>query len=99
VIIIMQHVVAYRRMLASLYCASKLYHIPMHIVYLVSVTADLERSSEYSVRVHAMTVNGTGPPTPWIVVETFTHDLDGKTASLPSIYRYFSDILEFGLLI
>jgi len=47
------------------------------------------------VRVHAMTVNGTGPPTPWIVVETFTRDLDGKTASLQlAIYRYFSDILE-----
>ena len=56
-----------------------------HCVLWFLLTADLERSTEYSVRVHAMTVNGTGPPTPWILVETFTHDLDGKTASLLAI--------------
>jgi len=44
------------------------------------LSADLERSTEYNVRVQAMTVNGSGPPTPWISVQTFAHDLDGKAA-------------------
>lgn len=48
--------------------------------------ADLQRSTEYSVRVQAMTVNGTGPPSPWINAETFVHDLDGKTTILFVIY-------------
>ena len=45
------------------------------------LNADLDRSTEYSVRIQAMTVNGSGPPTPWFTVETFTHDLDGKAAT------------------
>uniref|UniRef100_A0AAQ6ADB6 Neogenin 1b n=1 Tax=Amphiprion ocellaris TaxID=80972 RepID=A0AAQ6ADB6_AMPOC len=36
----------------------------------------LERGTEYSFRVSAMTVNGTGPATEWITVETFESDLD-----------------------
>ena len=46
------------------------------------LSAGLERSTEYSVRIQAMTVNGTGPPSPWIDAETFAHDLDGKTTTL-----------------
>jgi len=42
------------------------------------LSADLERATEYNVRVQAMTVNGTGPATQWITAETFMHDLDGK---------------------
>ena len=49
--------------------------------------ADLQRSAEYSVRVQAMTVNGTGPPSPWITVETLAHDLDGRTATLLAILQ------------
>ncbi|XP_031704421.1 neogenin 1a isoform X4 [Anarrhichthys ocellatus] len=36
----------------------------------------LERGTEYSFRVSAMTVNGTGPATEWAAAETFESDLD-----------------------
>ncbi|XP_076879848.1 neogenin 1a isoform X3 [Brachyhypopomus gauderio] len=36
----------------------------------------LQRGTEYTVRVSAMTVNGTGPATDWITTETFDSDLD-----------------------
>ncbi|XP_068427578.1 neogenin 1a isoform X3 [Clinocottus analis] len=36
----------------------------------------LERGTEYSFRVSAMTVNGTGPATEWTSTETFESDLD-----------------------
>ncbi|XP_027553676.1 neogenin isoform X2 [Neopelma chrysocephalum] len=36
----------------------------------------LERGTEYSFRVAAMTVNGTGPATDWVSAETFESDLD-----------------------
>ncbi|XP_074477892.1 neogenin 1a isoform X4 [Sebastes fasciatus] len=36
----------------------------------------LERGTEYSFRVSAMTVNGTGPATEWNAAETFESDLD-----------------------
>nr|CAD7572598.1 unnamed protein product [Timema californicum] len=36
----------------------------------------LERSSQYQVRLWALTVNGTGPPTEWFNIETFENDLD-----------------------
>jgi len=54
------------------------------VLWLTELLLDvgLEHSTEYSVRVHAMTVNGTGPPTPWITAETFSHDLDGMSALL-----------------
>uniref|UniRef100_A0A3Q2XCX6 Neogenin 1b n=1 Tax=Haplochromis burtoni TaxID=8153 RepID=A0A3Q2XCX6_HAPBU len=36
----------------------------------------LEHGTEYSFRVSAMTVNGTGPATEWMTAETFESDLD-----------------------
>ncbi|XP_077375058.1 neogenin 1a isoform X7 [Festucalex cinctus] len=36
----------------------------------------LERGTEYSFRVSAITVNGTGPATDWTAAETFESDLD-----------------------
>lgn len=42
----------------------------------------LERGTEYSFRVAALTVNGTGPATDWISAETFESDLDGKIISV-----------------
>ncbi|XP_034431617.1 neogenin 1a isoform X5 [Hippoglossus hippoglossus] len=36
----------------------------------------LERGTEYSFRVSAVTVNGTGPATDWTATETFESDLD-----------------------
>ncbi|KAK6631106.1 hypothetical protein RUM43_014202 [Polyplax serrata] len=40
------------------------------------VLSDLHKGSLYQVRIWAMNVNGTGPPTDWIPVETFDNDLD-----------------------
>ncbi|XP_070178153.1 neogenin-like isoform X2 [Littorina saxatilis] len=37
---------------------------------------DLEKGTEYRVRIGAMTVNGTGPVTPWMTAETYSDDLD-----------------------
>lgn len=39
----------------------------------------LEKGSQYSFQVSAMTVNGTGPPSNWFTAETPENDLDGKT--------------------
>ena len=55
----------------------------------VCVSSGLERGTEYTFRVSAITVNGTGPATEWTTAETFESDLDGKEelslcASLPS---------------
>ncbi|XP_017565290.2 neogenin 1a isoform X7 [Pygocentrus nattereri] len=36
----------------------------------------LQRGTEYTVRVSAITVNGTGPATDWTTAETFESDLD-----------------------
>lgn len=40
------------------------------------VIKDLERGSAYQIRVWAMNVNGTGPASEWVDVETFQNDLD-----------------------
>uniref|UniRef100_A0A8D0BW31 Neogenin n=1 Tax=Salvator merianae TaxID=96440 RepID=A0A8D0BW31_SALMN len=45
----------------------------------------LERGTEYSFRVAALTVNGTGPSTDWISAETFESDLDeSRVPDVPS---------------
>lgn len=38
--------------------------------------SDLERATAYQIRLWAINVNGTGPPTEWIQVETYENDLD-----------------------
>ncbi|KAM9861346.1 neogenin 1a [Aulostomus maculatus] len=43
---------------------------------LFKLIEGLERGTEYSFRVSAMTVNGTGPATEWTTAETFESDLD-----------------------
>ncbi|XP_053720349.1 neogenin 1a isoform X6 [Synchiropus splendidus] len=43
---------------------------------LFKVIDGLEHGTEYSFRVSAMTINGTGPPTEWTAAETFESDLD-----------------------
>ncbi|KAJ8924156.1 hypothetical protein NQ315_006940 [Exocentrus adspersus] len=40
------------------------------------VISDLEKGTMYQIRLWAMNVNGTGPPTEWIDVETFQNDVD-----------------------
>uniref|UniRef100_A0A0A9YF81 Fibronectin type-III domain-containing protein n=1 Tax=Lygus hesperus TaxID=30085 RepID=A0A0A9YF81_LYGHE len=40
---------------------------------------NLEKGSVYQVRIWAMTVNGTGPPTDWYTIETYEKDLDEST--------------------
>ncbi|CAF99906.1 unnamed protein product, partial [Tetraodon nigroviridis] len=48
---------------------------------LFKLISGLERGTEYSFRVSAMTVNGTGPATDWTTAETFESDLDGRDAA------------------
>ncbi|XP_056881286.1 neogenin 1a isoform X11 [Takifugu flavidus] len=43
---------------------------------LFKLISGLERGTEYSFRVSAITVNGTGPATEWTTAETFESDLD-----------------------
>ncbi|XP_062439497.1 neogenin isoform X2 [Rhea pennata] len=43
---------------------------------LFQLIEGLERGTEYSFRVAALTVNGTGPATDWLSAETFESDLD-----------------------
>ncbi|XP_062927141.1 neogenin-like isoform X7 [Mobula hypostoma] len=43
---------------------------------LSQVIDGLERNTEYSFRVSAITVNGTGPSSDWVSAETFESDLD-----------------------
>lgn len=42
------------------------------------MSAGLEKGSQYSFQVAAMTANGTGPASDWFTAETPENDLDGK---------------------
>ncbi|XP_072528376.1 neogenin isoform X8 [Salminus brasiliensis] len=45
----------------------------------------LERGTEYSFRVSAITINGSGPATEWLTTETFESDLDeSQVPGVPS---------------
>ena len=45
----------------------------------------LERRSVYQVRLWALNVNGSGPPTEWYTVETYENDLDeSQVPDMPS---------------
>uniref|UniRef100_A0AAY4D2Y2 Neogenin n=1 Tax=Denticeps clupeoides TaxID=299321 RepID=A0AAY4D2Y2_9TELE len=45
----------------------------------------LQRGTEYSVRVSALTVNGSGPATDWVTAETFESELDeSRVPDMPS---------------
>lgn len=43
-----------------------------------SLPPGLEKGSQYSFQVAAMTANGTGPVSDWYTAETPENDLDGK---------------------
>lgn len=54
----------------------------------------LERRSEYQVRLWALNVNGSGPPTDWLQIETYENDLDetqvpDDPSSLKGTYIYY----------
>ncbi|KAG8440231.1 hypothetical protein GDO86_006130 [Hymenochirus boettgeri] len=52
---------------------------------LSQLVTGLERDTEYSFRVVALTVNGSGPATEWISAETFESDLDEtRVPDMPS---------------
>uniref|UniRef100_A0A6I8N0L1 Neogenin n=1 Tax=Ornithorhynchus anatinus TaxID=9258 RepID=A0A6I8N0L1_ORNAN len=52
---------------------------------LFQLIEGLERGTEYSFRVAALTVNGTGPATDWVSGETFESDLDeSRVPEVPS---------------
>ncbi|XP_015199137.2 neogenin isoform X2 [Lepisosteus oculatus] len=54
-------------------------------VLLSQLIEGLERGTEYTFRVAAMTGNGTGPPTEWATAETFESDLDEtRVPDIPS---------------
>ncbi|KAL1513925.1 hypothetical protein ABEB36_003263 [Hypothenemus hampei] len=53
------------------------------------VIKDLERGSVYQIRLWAMNVNGTGPASDWLEVETFENDLDeSRVPGEPSGLKY-----------
>ncbi|KAF7668299.1 hypothetical protein LDENG_00019590 [Lucifuga dentata] len=52
---------------------------------LYKLIEGLERGTEYSFRVSAMTYNGSGPATEWTTAETFESDLDeSRVPDMPS---------------
>ncbi|XP_017341341.1 neogenin isoform X7 [Ictalurus punctatus] len=52
---------------------------------LFQLIEGLERGTEYSFRLSAITVNGSGPATEWIPTETFENDLDeSQVPGVPS---------------
>nr|XP_033775831.1 neogenin isoform X10 [Geotrypetes seraphini] len=54
-------------------------------IQLFQLIDGLERGTEYSFRVAAITVNGTGPATDWVTGETFESDLDEtRVPDIPS---------------
>uniref|UniRef100_A0AAY4CZX8 Neogenin-like n=1 Tax=Denticeps clupeoides TaxID=299321 RepID=A0AAY4CZX8_9TELE len=52
---------------------------------LTQLLDSLQRGTEYSVRVSALTVNGSGPATDWVTAETFESELDeSRVPDMPS---------------
>jgi len=55
--------------------------------------------TEYSVRIKALTVNGSGPSTGWLSTETFLHDLDGKKYCKHELFIIYNLISSFTIII
>ncbi|XP_023215993.1 neogenin-like isoform X2 [Centruroides sculpturatus] len=48
----------------------------------------LERGAQYSVKISALSINGSGPATDWMTVDTYQNDLDeGRVPDQPSSVR------------
>ncbi|GIY49793.1 neogenin [Caerostris darwini] len=48
----------------------------------------LEKGTQYSIKISALTINGSGPATDWIVVDTYQNDLDeSRVPDKPSSVR------------
>ncbi|GFU05279.1 neogenin [Nephila pilipes] len=48
----------------------------------------LEKGAQYSIKISALTINGSGPATDWIVVDTYQNDLDeSRVPDRPSSLR------------
>lgn len=60
--------------------------VRISILILCIFMSGLERGTEYSFRVAALTVNGTGLSTDWISAETFESDLDGMDFFFKKMY-------------
>ena len=41
---------------------------------------ELERGTSYQIRIQALNVNGSGPPTEWLNKVTYVFDLDGRSS-------------------
>lgn len=52
---------------------------------LSPLSSGLEKGSQYSFQVAAMTANGTGPASDWFTAETPENDLDGTCVCLPAV--------------
>lgn len=55
------------------------------------------------IRVHALTVNGSGPVSPWVLATTFLHDLDGmlllccpRSLDFPANWLQMANCLTIG---
>lgn len=60
------------------------------------VLSGLEKHVVYQVRICAFNVNGTGPPTEWIKIETYENDLDEtKVPNAPSNLRGKKSTVNF----
>lgn len=64
-------------------------------MYRFVLQTGLDKGSQYSFQVSAMTANGTGPSSDWYTAETPESDLDGNCIPFPGIFTALS---AFGLL-
>ncbi|GCB66602.1 hypothetical protein scyTo_0013594, partial [Scyliorhinus torazame] len=61
---------------------------------LSQIIDGLERNTEYSFRVSAITVNGTGPSSDWVSAETFESDLDEPNSHYVITLKAYNKIGE-----
>ena len=60
---------------------------------LILLLPDLERGASYQIRIQALNVNGSGPPTDLMTSVTYAYDLDGMHNKL---YLHIGLCLIFG---
>lgn len=65
----------YRSSVLSFFLSHSLF---LYVFVSVPLPPGLEKGSQYSFQVAAMTANGTGPVSDWYTAETPENDLDGK---------------------
>lgn len=73
---------------------------------LFTVLTELDRGTEYQIKIAALNVNGTGPFTDWITASTFERDLDETRVPLKPLmvqglffFQNFRKMLNFQTLL